>query len=470
MLSAMNRWFEQNRWAGDAVIAGALMIVLGLASVGGLGRYGGFTLFTVLLVLPLFARRTYPLQVLLVTVALLLIQLVAIRGLVAGDVVGLVVIHTAAAYIPDRRWGYAALGAGIVGIALAIVFWSQPYFDSLFLYGNLASTAMLFLAGVALVGAAYLLGIRQRERRERAGEQLAALAERNRLLTSERDTRVEMGAAAERARIARELHDIVAHSLSVIVVQADGGAAAARSKPELGPQVLETIAATSRDALAQMRRMVSVLRAGPGGSDPSAPDYTPAPGPADLDDLVAQVHAAGLPVTMETIGTPRTMAEDAGLAVYRVVQESLTNVLKHAGPAASCRVVLHYGPAEVVVTVTDDGRGAAAGFPGGDVRSGTGIPGGDGHSGVRPPDDDGTSGAGMPSGAAYPGPGWPVGDATTGGWPYGEAPAAGPYPGHGLEGMRERVTLQGGSVHAGPRTGGGFEVTATVPYQGATPA
>ena len=408
MLSTANRWFEENRWAGDAVIAGALLIVLTLAAVSGLGRSDASLLLTVLLVLPLFARRTFPLQVLSATVALCLIQLLLIRSPTAGDVVVPVVVHASAAYIPDRRWGFAALGAGVAGSAAAAVWWSGYY------NRQPGQILTLFLAGVAVVAVAYLLGIRQRERRDRAGEQLAALAERNRLLTAERDTRVEMGAATERARIARELHDIVAHSLSVIVVQADGGAAAARSKPDLGPQVLETIAATSRDALAQMRRMVSVLRAGP-GDVPAG--YTPAPGPADLDDLVAQVAAAGLPVEFDTIGTPREMTEDAGLTVYRVVQESLTNVLKHAGPAASGRVVLHYGPAEVIVTVTDDGRGAATGFA-----------------------------SGLPAG----------GDQD-------RAPAAG--EGHGLEGMRERVALQGGSVHAGPRIGGGFEVTATVPYR-----
>ncbi len=418
MLSALNRWFEENRWAGDAVIAGALLLALGLLSVGGLDRYGGSSVFTVLLVLPLFARRTYPLEVLWATTVLCLIQLVLQRAPTAGDLVVPIVVHAAAAYIPDRRWGYGALGAGIVGSGLAAVQWSGYYYDR-----ALDQVLVLFLAGSAVVIAGYLLGIRQRERQDRASEQLTALAERNRLLTSERDTRVEIGAAAERARIARELHDIVAHSLSVIVVQADGGAAAARSKPELGPQVLETIAATSRDALAQMRRMVSVLRAGP-GNDPAG--YAPAPGPADLDGLVAQVSSAGLPVTIQTIGTPREMAEGPGLTVYRVVQESLTNVLKHAGPAAACQVVLHYGPAEVVVTVTDDGRGAAAGFSGGDGDPGADLP-------------------------------------ITGG-PAGEPWPDGGSPGHGLEGMRERVTLQGGSVHAGPRIGGGFEVTATVPY------
>lgn len=423
MLSAVNRWFEQNRWAGDAVVASALLIVLGLVAAS---RYHATELLaTVVLVLPLYARRTYPLPVLLITAGLALLQLVASSRPVAGDLVIPVVVHAAAAYIPDRRWGYAALAAGIAGSGLAALRWLAPYG-----LRDLPQLGGAFLAGVAVVVVAYLLGLRHREQRDRAAEQVAALTERNRLLTAERDSRVAMGAAAERARIARELHDIVAHALSVIVVQADGGAAAARARPEMGPEVLETIARTSRDALSQMRRMVSVLRAGPGDD---VPGYVPAPGPADLDDLVAQLRSTGLPVAFETIGSPREMTEGAGLTVYRVVQESLTNVLKHAGPAASCRVVLHYGPAEVIVTVTDDGRGAAAG------------------AAFGPPGDAEDPGAA--DAIASPG-----------------TPTAGAIAGHGLEGMRERVGLQGGSLRAAPIVGGGFEVTATIPYGDAPPA
>jgi len=417
MLRDVNRWFEEHRWAGDALLAGTLLVVLGIASVGMAGLGGAYyswsygvagarTMMTVALVLPLFLRRSFPVLVLLSAFALTLIQAVFIQAPVPGDAVVPIVVHAAAAYIPDRRWGYAALGSGLVGSVIAALQWTGFPFDH---EPGLLMT--IFLAGVAVVGVGYLLGIRQRDRREHAAEQLTAMAERNRLLTAERDSRVEASAAGERARIARELHDIVAHSLSVVVVQADGGAAAARLKPEIGPEVLETIAETSRDALAQMRRMVSVLRAGD-GSLPA--EFAPAAGPDNVPELIDQVRDTGLPITLETIGGPRVMGPDAGLAVYRVVQESLTNVLKHAGPAASVQVVLHYGPREAVVTVTDDGRGAASAIPGG-----------------GPPDSE-----------------------------YDAAPE----PGHGLQGMRERVELLGGSVHAAPRVGGGYEVSATIPY------
>jgi signal transduction histidine kinase len=174
--------------------------------------------------------------------------------------------------------------------------------------------------------------------------------------------------------------------------------AASKTKPLLAQQVLETIAATSRDALGQMRRMVAVLRS---GRYDDVVGYNPAPGIDELGALLAQVESAGLTATFDTIGTARPMTRDAELAVFRVVQEALTNVLKHAGPDVTCRALLHYGSAEAVITVIDDGRGAAA-------------------------ESDGA--------------------------------------GHGLTGMTERVGLLGGSVHAAPGQAGGFEVTATVPY------
>ncbi len=414
MFRLVNTWFEENRWAGDAVIAGVLFVVFGASAAAARFAPGMSVTISLLLVAPLFFRRTAPRLVVLASVAVCLLQLAIAPYPVVGDLVIPIVVHTAALHIPDRRWGAATLGTAIVGAGLASWQWTTTSTPGTF-YGriDLGQIAFLFLAGTAGVVAAYLLALRQRDKRDHAAEQLAALAERNRLLTAERDRRIEAAAAAERARIARELHDIVAHSLSVIVVQADGGAAAAERTPDLAPAVLRTIADTSRDALGQMRRMVSVLRS---QSGEDAAGYAPTPGPADLPDLIAQVRATGLPIDVTTIGTERALSADAGLAVYRIVQESLTNVLKHAGPAASVRIVLHFAPSEVVVSVTDDGRGAAASL-------------GD---------------------AAPPGP--PSGD--------DEAPGAG----HGLEGMRERVSLLGGSVHAAPRTGGGFEVSATVPY------
>jgi signal transduction histidine kinase len=328
-----------------------------------------------------------------------LFQVVAARPPMVADLAVLLVVHAVSAY-SSGVWRYAALAAGIVGAGLGAVIWSSPLRDP-------QQTAVAFGLAAVSVGIAFLIGDRQRDRVDREQEQTASRAERERLIGIERDQRAEMAAATERARIARELHDIVAHSLSVIVVQADGGLAASRTKPEVAPQVLATIAETSRDALAEMRRMVAVLRAG-GAPESDHPDYAPAPTAADLPDLVDQVRRAGLPVDLVIAGAERAVGAAVGLTVYRVVQESLTNVLKHAGPQAHAEVSVFYGPAEVTVTVLDDGRGAAATAPA-----------------------DGT--------------------------------------GNGLLGMRERVELLGGSVAAHPRPGGGFLVSASVPAAPAGP-
>ena len=404
MLRGLNRWLEANRWAGDAVIATGLLAVAMLAAASA-QDVPGF-LMSLLLIVPLYARRSRPRTVLVIVALLCLLQVLVLPDPVVGDVAVPLVVHSATAHIRDRRWGTGALIAGLLGAVLGGFRWQS---------GSLGSGSGQFVvlvgASAASVVAAYLLGARQRDQRERVEEQLTALQERNRLLAIEKDQRTEVVAAGERARIARELHDIVAHSLSVIIVQADGGAAAVSAAPgsaaQLAPRVLGTIAETSREALTEMRRIVTVLRSGSsdrgesggeqsGGED----DYAPAPGIPDIAALVTQVSAAGVPVTFERRGLPRALPATTELTVYRVVQESLTNVIKHGGPAASAKVTIDFSDTRVEVAVIDDGRGNS-----------------------QPADD----------------------------------------AGHGLVGMRERVLLQGGNLRAGPEDGGGFAVLAVLP-------
>ncbi len=388
--TSTSRWFQENRWLVDAALAAGLLVVavLGAAATQ---RLGPLTLlFNVLLIVPLAWRRTEPEAVLVITVFVCLGQLLLVPSPQVGDLAVPVVVHAVSAY-STHYWRLAGLLAGIAGAGLAALVWVTQL--------GYRVTVVAAAAGAVSVIAAFLLGQRQRDSRDRLHEQAAAQAERTRLITIERDQRAEMSAASERARIARELHDIVAHSLSVIVVQADGGIAASRTTPEVAPQVLATIADTSRDALGEMRRLVGVLRAG-GPADSDHPDYAPAPGAADVADLVEQVRRAGVSVDLVIGGTERPLGPAVGLTLFRVVQESLTNVIKHAGPAARAEVSIHYGIGEVMVTVLDDGRGAAA-----------------------------------------------IGD----------------DQGNGLLGMRERVELQGGTVAAQPRPGGGFLVTASIP-------
>ena len=403
MLRRVNRWLEANRWAGDAVIATGLLLITLLVywpsrDLRGLG-------ISVLLIVPLYARRSLPRTVLVTVAALCLLQLRVVTEPVFGDVAAPLAVHAVTAGVRDRGWGIGALIAGLFGSVLGAWQWTV---------GSAAAGdgQLVLIAGAAggTVIAAYLLGARQRDQREHIQEQFDVLQERNRLLAVERDQRTEMSAAAERARIARELHDVVAHSLSVIVVQADGATAAITAAPgtaaDLAPRVLGTIAGTSREALTEMRRIVAVLRSG--GTDPADdadPALAPAPGTADLPVLFEQVAAAGVPVTFEESGVAPDLPPTTDLTVYRIVQESLTNVIKHAGPAARVTVAVAYLGDRVEVSIVDDGRG-------------------DAHDG---------------------------------------GPIADPA-GHGLIGMRERVLLQGGSLRAGPRTGGGFAVQAVIPH------
>jgi signal transduction histidine kinase len=227
------------------------------------------------------------------------------------------------------------------------------------------------------------IGIAVRTRRDYT----AALEDRARRLEVERDQQARLAAAAERARIAREMHDIIGHNLSVITGLADGGRYAAAKSPDRAGQALDAIAATSRQALGELRRLLDVLREDSTGR-PEA-DRSPQPALTDLDQLIDGVRRAGLPVSTTVHGTP-ALAPGRQLTVYRVVQEALTNTLKHAGPGATSQITLVYEDrGAVTVTVTDTGRGGPA---------------------------DGTVG-----------------------------------PGRGLPGMRERTALYGGTLEAGPR-------------------
>ncbi|WP_327355085.1 sensor histidine kinase [Streptomyces sp. NBC_01304] len=201
---------------------------------------------------------------------------------------------------------------------------------------------------IALVA---LLGIAVRTRRDYT----SSLMDRARQLEVERDQQAQLAAAAERTRIAREMHDIIGHNLSVITGLADGGAYAAKKNPERAGQALHAISTTSREALAELRRLLGVLRDDESGSAELAPQ----PGYADLNTLVDGVRSAGLPIRTDITGNPETYPEGLHLTVYRVVQEALTNILKHAGPGAQATVEVLYAPDGVRATVTDTGHPAA---------------------------------------------------------------------------------------------------------------
>ncbi len=199
---------------------------------------------------------------------------------------------------------------------------------------------------------AWLLGDMMRWRRSYYRE----LEERAARLERERDAQAQVAAAAERARIARELHDVVAHNVSVMVVQADGASYALDTAPERTREALAAISATGRQALAEMRSLLGVLRS---ASDPAAgdeADLAPQPGIEQLSGLLEQARATGLPVSFTVEGVPRQLPQGTALTAYRVVQESLTNARKHGGPGVTATVTLGFRADEVAIIVTDDGR------------------------------------------------------------------------------------------------------------------
>ena len=241
-------------------------------------------------------------------------------------------------------------------------------------------------------GIAMLIARRAVRDRQLRAEALAARAE---LLEREQELRAHEAVAEERARIARELHDLVAHNVSVMVVQAGAERHALGDEQASTRDALTSIEQAGRQALAEARRLLGMLRR-KGASE----DLEPQPSIDQIDLLVEQVARAGLQVKLEVEGEPGPLPAGVDLCAYRVVQEGLTNALKHAGPAQT-EVVLRYAPRSFEVEIRDDGRGSS------DV-SGEGA-------------------------------------------------------GHGLIGMRERVTLYGGELKAGPREGGGFEIHAHLP-------
>ncbi|WP_371480899.1 sensor histidine kinase [Kitasatospora sp. NBC_00315] len=230
---------------------------------------------------------------------------------------------------------------------------------------------------------------------------LVELEDRAARLERERDAQAKVAVAAERARIARELHDVVAHNVSVMIVQADGAAYVLDNSPQQAKEALGTIASTGRQALVEMRRLLGVLR-----TADTADEYVPQPGVEELPDLLEQVRTAGLPVDFSASGDARDLPRGVELTVYRIVQEALTNVRKHGGPDARARVAVDFGDRELAVLIEDDGRGTT------EEQLTTG----------------GTDGLG-----------------------------------HGLIGMRERVGMVSGSLDVGPRPGGGFRIRAVLP-------
>ncbi|MBL1085617.1 sensor histidine kinase [Streptomyces actinomycinicus] len=338
-------------------------------------------------------RRRLPEAMLLVALVTGLAQLVLDVEPVVADFAMLVITYTVAAV--GARWASRlALAVSLCAATVAQIRWPQE--DTAFL-GQVA-IAVFQTVPFAL---AWVLGDSIRTRRA----YFAQLEERAARLEKEREAQAKVAVAAERARIARELHDVVAHNVSVMVVQADGAAYVLDAAPDQARKALETISSTGRQALAEMRRLLGVLRT---GEHQESGEYVPQPDVEQIDDLIEQCRSSGLPVDFKVEGTPRPLPSGVELTAYRIVQEALTNTRKHGGPNAGASVRLVYFDDGLGLLVEDDGKGAPHEL-------------------------------------------------------YEEGGADG--QGHGLIGMRERVGMVGGTLDAGPRPGGGFRISALLPLK-----
>ncbi len=283
------------------------------------------------------------------------------------------------------------------------------------------SGAYTFLTGLLEFGVAGVAGVLSRTHRAytREAEARAEQAE------TERDRQLALAAAQERTRIARELHDVVAHHVSLMAVQSEAAASLLPGRPDEASKSVEIIGHTAREALAELRRLLGVLR---GPSDPSGPDghrpsTSPSPSIGSLDEVLGQVRRAGIAVDLRVEGSPGKLAPGVDLTAYRIVQEALTNTVRHSG-ADEAAVTLSYEPGFLTVSVTDTGHGPPAATAGPRASS-PGANGRDAANGLK----------------ARP--------AVSGGF--------------GLAGIAERVASCGGSLSVGPGRTGGFAVTARLP-------
>ena len=339
---------SQRDWVADGILAVSLTLVSIVPYLVALTEpieFSGLVALSASFTLPLALRRHAPLAMLGLCTLAGIFQLLLVSVPTVSLIAVPVVAYSVARWVP----GTMARSVIVVG-AFASVLGPMRWVPQ----STTTPSADILFWGACLgaVLTPYAIGRRTREVADARAHQVQAAEERYTLMLAEREQQTKLAEASTRAMIARELHDIVAHSLSVMIVQAEGGRAAATRKPEVAAEALDTIAETGREALHEMRRIVGVLRSDPGS--PERPTYAPMPTLHDVPDLVARTSDRA---HLTVHGQPFTVPQALALTLYRVTQEALTNFLKHAGPDAHAQVTLTYGTGSITVDVVDDGTG-----------------------------------------------------------------------------------------------------------------
>jgi len=331
-------------------------------------------------------RRRWLWTAVVLLVAYVVLPLALSQESLQSQGAGFVVLtYTAAAYLPLRQAVAATLLLWVPTMAALVTLWSPEAPPTRL------STSYFLLFNLMILLTCFFIGRTVHTRRA----YIASLEDRAATAEATQRALTQQAVADERRRIARELHDVVAHHVSVMGVLATGARRALGRDPVSADEALGTIEDTGRTALREMRRLLDVLRT----EEEPAAEMAPQPGMSGVEGLVEQIREAGMPVRLTVDGDPYTMDPGVALTVYRIVQEALTNALKHAGQARA-EVRLVFGRDELLVEVSDDGRGPRPGAQ---------------------------------------------------------------RIGHGLVGMRERVVLFGGKLRTGPRPGGGYRVYARIP-------
>ncbi|GAA2039980.1 histidine kinase [Catenulispora yoronensis] len=403
VLTRVQGWAAGKTVAADTLLVAVLMLPAGTHVFvhDHVRAYAAWALLFGMFV-PLVLRRRHPVPVFAVIAFCGLVQYLTALLIPLVDISLLIALYSVAAHAA-LRYTLGAVAVMEFGAVLAsTAHWArEPGWVRKF----------VFLSG--MVTAATVLGINTRTRRA----YLDSLVERARRLEFERDQQAQIAAASERASIAREVHDVVTHSLSVMVALTDGASFAMHTTPDRAAEAVARASEVGRQAITDMQRVLGVLR---GSGSGTMAELHPQPGLAQLDTLLTEVRLAGLPVELVVGGARPEVTPGVELAVYRVVQEALNNTRKHAGRGVSARVALSYSQEAVEVVVVDDGVAGA------DLGSGPGF------------DFDLAQDLGVGVG------------------------------GHGIAGMRERVAVFGGTLDAGPRPGGrGWRVRARVPVPAA---